>query len=412
MRHLLSTSTTAPKDTVVKIALLLPAYPSRRILRKGRALTKSLLQTQSLAGETVEVVVGLVPLTDVYWKEESARFTALGERVSVRRLHWERIPFSNAKRMFFAYPRPSTGPGIDSVILPRDFGENFLDCSFWFNIADLRAGAVYGVRPMANFLLEPTPRQVPEAFPHASADPYWALQTEAFRSFRMTGLVVTEGESDAAEWASYAGIRRDDVMAVGELYTPAASISTSPHHASRLLWRVEPDPIYDFERAAAGLQRYLNEGGSMSPVLLSELPEEGFRKGSNIPLVAGASFSVREMLHRLPYRHYCDENDIARALATSAYVWDSAVFAMAKALSRDALFAGLPLLSAEVPGWEASEGATFLRYRSDNAHAIADALHELERFQPHAPALHEDTLADVTVRIGFVLDRLWEMSDA
>lgn len=373
------------------------------------------LLTNSPTGSPYSVVVGLHPVSEDMWREEAANFTTLGSRISVRRLNWERVAFDNAKRMFFAYPRPINSQNVETAMLPRDFGNNFMDCDLWFNIADLRAGAMYGVRPTAHFLLDTLPRQLPEAFPCLLEDEYWTRQAEAFRSFRSASVVVVEAQGEAAEVASYAGLHPDDVMAIGEIFGPLPAIQGfSPKPLEkRLLWHVEPDASHCFEKAAAGLERYLADGGSLLPVLFSETPEAGFRTGSNIPSVASAAPSIRKMLNSLPYQRLTSEVDAARALALSEFAWDSGVVRNVKAFSQDALMAGLPLLSAQAVYWDPPHAKNLIVYAPTNVQAVADELRRLEQIAPGAPTPPSRALEAATaIRLSFVIDRLWELTDA
>ena len=390
------------------------------MLLRARELIRVLAGAASLTNGLVEIAVGLPERPESLWRthEDFLRSNAPCQ-VIVRRLRWEGFPAENVRRMFMLQQLQVDLRGLQTVQIPRDWGWNFVDCDLWFNFADPGQGAVLPLKPTATYVTDLAPRIVPEAYASGLSDPYWDRQLDAFRMWRRTGVVLCSDEGTATDVVGYAGIRRENVLTVGSLADceralgPAIDRSDS----NKLVWLVEPNQRHANLAALEGLSLFLQEGGSLKPVIASQ-EALAFQKPETVKSMAGIDRRGAEMLESLELYSYRDYPRLARLLQRSGAIWSSEVAGGEGLAALLAKRHGLRFLGQRFAEHERVTTAwadNAILYQSSDPVAIADGLHQTEAAMQVRPAAAWPKVSSDSLKLqqfGFAIDRLQEFANA
>lgn len=404
----------------MKIAILLPTLFDVSALLRARELTRILAGAYKLTEDPVEIAIGLPERPEQLWRahEEFLRRDAACP-VVVRRLRWEAFPAENVRRMFMLQQLQVDLRGFDQVQIPRDWGWNFVDCDLWFNLADPGQGAVLPLKPTASYVSDLAMRVVPEAYAHGLSDPYWDRQLNAFRMWRRSGVVLCSDPGTASDLVGYAGVRRDSVLMVGSLSDcdVSAQAIRPERDDSKWIWLVEPSQRHASMAAIEGLALYLQEGGSIRPVIATQEPL-AFERPETVRSMAGIDQRGKDLLESLELYHYRDYARLSRLLQRCGGIWSSEVaggegLALTLARRHGLRFLGQDFAMHQqmVACW----GDQALLYASSDPVAIADGLHRAEQAMgqtasPQPLGRAPDALKQQ--QFGFAIDRLQEFANA
>lgn len=359
----------------MKIALLLPAIADLGARRQARQLAIALSETTDPAGSPVEVVIGLPRLEEETWRRQEAELRAGWAGCVVRHLGWERVGADLAQRM---YPKTVNVDvdGIADVMLPRDWGWNFVDCDAWIVLADAGLGAVMPVKPTAYYVRDLAQRYVPAGFASGVQDAFWNRQTDAFRMWRQSPCVFTTDTATATDITSYAGVRRDRVTTIPALPLEIAGVSPRQSGPTpRLLWLAEPDARHDVAAAMDGLRLLFAEGSAPTVIVAGE-GAAAFGEAARAAL-AGTPQRALSIIPRLEIETLTSEEDIQRLLRRVDVVWGSAVAEGENEAIIRASQASLPFVGFDYPQnrrFAEHLGVKASWYAASTAAAIADAL--------------------------------------
>lgn len=411
---------TPAQGAQVKIAILLPTHFDVGTLLRARELTRILADSYKLEGSAVEIAVGLPERPEQLWRvhEDFLRRDAPCP-VVVRRLRWEGFPAENVRRMFMLQQLQVDLRGFDTVQIPRDWGWNFVDCDLWFNLADPGQGAVLPLKPTATYVSDLAVRVIPEAYASGLSDPYWDRQLDAFRMWRRTGIVLCSDAVTASDLVGYAGVRRESVLTVGSLSNCDAgpSAAGAKREGKQWVWLVEPNERHANMAALEGLALYLQEGGSIQPIIATQEPL-AFQMPETVKSMAGIDRRGKDLLEQLQLYHYRDYSRLSRLLRRCGGLWSSEVaggegLALTLAKRHGLRFMGqdFPLHRQLAAGWA---GHAVL-YAGADPVATADGLHQAEQAMDRAalPQPLDRTPNPLTLQqFGFAIDRLQEFANA
>lgn len=409
----------------MKIAILLPKDYDVACLRKARKLAEAAIAGRNLRGQAFSVAIGLPEKSGVNWQSQEKFLLDGLQRTVVRHLVWENVSPSNAARM---YPWCTRNQPVDleSVIIPRDWGANFLDCDLWFNIADPAAGAIFTLRPTAHFCASLDFRQFPSSFAENRSDLRWGRAVGAFQLWRSDELVVVEDKASLRNLVSFAGVRPDATMLIEGLSEGIDASrsqfrrSERPRNLQAVAWRVDVSVDHDLSNAVKGLRYYLAEGGSLEFQIVTEDSEESFGKDSSIQAIKNLSPACRQCLSNLKVERISGDEHLFRLLSGVGGVWASK-FGMGQGTGiLEAWSVGLPALA---PATSLHRDMKLLApdaldlYEPSNPLVVADELHAFEArlksgFDPNLKRTYLHSPSIFAQKIGFVIDRLMEHFDA
>lgn len=402
----------------LKVAILLGDRSLETLIR-ARALAQALRLAAPLRHTVGDIVFGLPAGNDRTWTEQACFLAENFDDATVRRVSWERVLSDNAQRMFEHLRLPISLLGIERVVLPRDWGANFLDCDRWMVLEAMTPRGVYPARPTAIFCTDLAQRRVPEAYAASIHAPFWKDQTAAFRLWRQSSVVVASDPATAQDLVSYAGVGPDKVF---ELDCPLdCALTTSASRkllaSDDLLIRLEPDQRYGCDIGLCGLRQYQDEGGTLRPVFATELPASSFGPGSNLPQIAWLPDRVREMLNAARVESVVSPALWSRLLAQHHRVWLPLEHGGDGQQMRQAVRAGAYVLCRDTQVARQAHrhvGGDVMFYTARSPSEIADSLHRYEEARPAKPA-RASTVAvndrELAIAVGFILDRLQENAD-
>jgi hypothetical protein len=409
-------NTSAGKPEAVRIALLLPNSPGLSLVRRVTEIAAALAGARTAAGQPVEVTIGLPELPERRWRNFERSIRERVPSAVVRRTEWVRIPVQNARRMFTSLPETLDLAGITEVAVPRDWGWNFQDCDLWLSFGELRLGAILPLRPTAHYCGDLAQRYVPKSITGSIHDPYWDLETEAFRIWRQ-GLVVTSDEDTVVDIISYAGVRRERVEVVPDALDALPSLleKKSERDAYSVLWLVDGNATDDLDNALDGLAAYYREGGLID-VIMAHDAAAPVNHHLGIAALVPDQLELYNGLQRLPYRTL---PELERMFPRVGGIWSSRIAGGEAEHVQDSSRTGLPLVA---PRYRLNEravkrlGVPALLYDLDDPTAIADALHQLEKLIDS----NHGALVNPTMRLNedhglawdFLVDRMLEHSYA
>lgn len=373
----------------------------------------ALSRTTDPAGSPIEVVIGLPRLEEETWRRQEAELRAGWAGCVVRHLGWERVGADLAKRM---YPKTANMDvdGIPDVMLPRDWGWNFVDCDAWIVLADARLGAVLPVKPTAYYVRDLAQRYVPSGFSSGVQDAFWTRQTEAFRMWRQSPCVFTTDAATATDITSYAGVRRDRVATVPFLPLEMDAVSSRGGGSTpRVLWLAEPNARHDIAAAMDGLRLLFAEGAALKVIVAGE-GAAAFGDEARASL-AGTPQRALSIVSRLEVETLTSEEDIQRLLRRVDLVWGSAVADGESEAMLRASQASLPFVGLDFPQnrrFAEHLGVRSSWYGASTASAIADALAEALASIGNAAAGAPTKSRSIRKRAGRtalspVVERLW-----
>jgi hypothetical protein len=314
---------------------------------------------------------------------------------------------------------------ISHVMLPRDWGSNFTDCDAWIVLADPGLGGVYPIRPTAWYCPELAARRSPYAFAMDHRAAFWDNMLTAFRMWRQAGVVVTTDRLTAEDVVSFAGVSPDRLLALPQDFDvdSMGSAPPLPRQAKRLLIRMEPDSLHDVAAVLRGLRQYRLEGGALVPTIASLLPQDAWRRNSNMGDVVALPTPVRDLLEEMAQpgsecggsERLIPPDRWARLLGRASAVWSPRLSGQGSHLNWP-LRCGLPVLSADHPAARAAPGGTAMTfYHPGDPDLITDALHgfeaDLAAGVPPAAASPAGA-ALLPAQAALIVDRLLEMVDA
>lgn len=304
------------------IGILLPRRPQLADLRRARELAGLLLEASAADGGVRSVAIGLPNVPDTSWRQVEQHLAKDLDGVVVRRLQWEPVPTDHAGRMFPQAAADLDLDGIETVHVPRDWGWNFQDCDALIMLADPGLGAPLTIKPTAFYVPDLAVRVVPEAFASSPRDSYWARQTDSFRIWRQAE-VWTPDPATERDLNSYAGVRKQRIHAAPNLSDgDLPPVSRSPTRQSRLLWFIEPSPLYDLRTAGHALEIYLREGGRLSPLLVGA-NLDGFDLAAEAPALTALPGPTAELLYSVERQTVQSEAELVRLVSRSGALWSS-----------------------------------------------------------------------------------------
>ena len=392
----------------VKVAILLPAQYSLRDLRRTAELAAGLASVQTQRGEAIEVTVGLAEKDEPRWRRGERTIRARAPGAVVRHLDWTAVPVDNARRMFHLLDPALDLEGLAEVVVPRDWGWNFQDCTLWISLADPATGPVLPLRPIVYYSLGLPERYVPQMVASSIHDPYWTRQAEAFRMWRQAA-VVTSDPTAVPDLVSYAGVRSERIEIIPDVLeqlAPLEPVGEDDRDRQTLVWTLCGNAADDLEACLSGLQIYHREGGLLDVIVASEATAAGAAHPSLEALPA----DLRALYDALGHVTYRSLDELDRLLVRSGALWSSRTAGGAGEHLLEARRAGLHLVAPSFPlNADLAErlGLSAQFYPRGDALAVADALKEIEQRAPTpAPAQAAADSPDPAETFGFVLDWL------
>lgn len=401
----------------LKIAILLPASPHLRTIRRAAELAAALIEAHSAEGHAVEVTVGVAEHDESKWRAAERQIRSRAPGTIVRHLEWTRVSVKNARRMFSNLPPFLDMEGLSEVTVPRDWGWNFQDCDLWISMANPDIGAILPLRPTAQYCSELAQRYVPTAITGSIHDAYWTNETEAFRLWRQ-GLVITSDPDTAVDLVSYAGVRRERIEIVPDLLddlAPITPVAEEQRDPMLLLWLLRGNALDDLENSLQALTTYYREGGRFELLLAHDAraPVEHHLGAATLPP------DLLEFYKELPKFACRSVGELERMLPRAGAVWSSMIAGGEAEHVHDAARSCSILLAPRFPLNERAVdrlGARAILYQRDDPLALADALRQLEEATISAPRpIKAGTLTGAGERRaawGFLIDRMLEHSYA
>jgi len=399
----------------LRVAILLPTSPRLRMIRRAAELAASLVQAETSAGYHIEVTVGLPEPQERKWRAAEQLIRGRIPSAIVRHVEWTRVPVKNARRMFANLPPALDLDGISDVSIPRDWGWNFQDCDLWISMADPGVGAILPLRPVTHYCGDLAQRYVPTAITGSIHDPYWNVETDAFRIWRQ-GLVITSDPATAVDIVSYAGVRRERIELIPDVLDqlpPLPETSEESRDPFLLIWLLRGNALDDLEVSLEGLAAYFRENGRLELLLAHDVsaPVDHHLGAVALP---NDLLKFYQELPRFPYRSL---EEFERILPTAGALWSSQTVGGEAEHVHDAVRAGLPLLAPDVAlksGAVERLGVSTFEYRAGDSLALADKLHELEAGLEMGLSLRaRRTHAERQVTAwGFLVERMLEHSYA
>ena len=401
----------------LKIAILLPTSPDLRTVRRSAELSAAIVSADTAAGHSIEVTVGVPESNERKWRFAEQQIRRRVPDVIVRHVEWTRVTVKNARRMFAGLSEALDLEGIKEVSVPRDWGWNFQDCDLWISLAGPGVGAILPLRPTTHYCADLAQRYVPTAITGTIHDPYWLLETDAFRIWRQ-GLVIASDDGTAADLVSYAGVRRERIEVVPDLLNQLPSIPPEredDRDRLQLLWLLRGNALDDLENSVQALATYYREGGQMDVLLAHDA-------STPVDHHIGAAALAPDLLkfyHDLPRFAYRSLDELERMLPKVGAVWSSQSAGGEAEHVHDAARAGLTLLAPKLALNEQTVerlGAAALLYPLEDPLALADRLRDLEASLAEDAELKSPTAKSVSqeTRIdwGFAIDRMVEHAHA
>lgn len=414
----LKTSSSRPADGddspgSVKFAILLPEHASLRVMRRAAELAVRLGEVRTPRGEAIEIAIGLAEPDEERWRRGEQRLRQRAPAAVVRHLAWTPVPVDQARRMFAALDPALELEGLTQVIVPRDWGWNFQDCSLWISLAEPTVGPILPLRPIVHYSLGLPERYVPAMVATSIHDPYWTRQSEAFRLWRQA-IVVTSDPTAMPDLISYAGVRSERIELIPDVLEglPAlASVADGERQRDMLVWVPRGNAVDDVEASLAGLQIYYREGGSLDIVMAEEEVVNTAEHGGVTALPVDLR-SLYDSLERVTYRSL-DELD--RLLVRSGALWSSQIAGGAGEHLMEAERAGLHILAPSYPLTRElveRRGLSASLYVPGDVLGIAYALKDIERMIVALAPMRETggKLADQNEAFGFLVD--WLLASA
>ncbi len=362
-------------SVLLKIAILLPEFPDVGWRWRVQQLAVALMKEGAPDGTPIEIAIGLPRLPENEWRRQEAEIRSGAPGVVVRHLGWERVETDLALRM---YPKCTADvDGIPGLVLPRDWGWNFVDCDAWIVCADPAAGAILPLKPTAYFVRDLAARYVPEAFAGGLHGPYWERQTHAFRMWRQSPCVFTTNAATVPDISSYAGVRRDRIVVSSQLQ-PSPVVQPLRSDDRTLLWIAEPDARHDLTSALEGLRLFQAEGGNLNIIVAGEAAY-GFDPVEGQAALASVPTRSRRSTLNMQFETVAGEGDMRRLLKRSGMIWSSALAdgdneGLLRAKQAGVSFVGLRYPQNETLAKTLGVPAIF--YDRPEAGAIADALNQ------------------------------------
>lgn len=410
-------NTSAGDWQAIRIALLLPNSPGLHLVRRAAEIAAALTGARTAKGQRVEVTFGLPDPDDGRWRNIERWIGERAPSAVVRRTEWVRIPVQNARRMFTQLPETLELEGIAEIAVPRDWGWNFQDCDLWLSFGEFRLGAILPLRPIAHYCSGLEQRYVPTSNAVSIHDPFWQLETEAFRVWRQ-GLVLTSDEDTIRDIVSYAGVRRERTEVVPDALDALPPVLPAPgseRDVYSLLWLLDGNATDDLSNALEGLAAYYRENGQIEVTMAHDVGAP-VNTHVGIRALAADHLELYNALPRLPYRSLAE---LERMFARVGALWSSRIAGGEGEHVQDSSRARLPLVA---PRYRLNEralerlGVPALLYDLDDPMAIADGLHQLEQRIESDSALTGEFAArpgaDQALGWGFVVDRMLEQSYA
>ena len=395
----------------LKIAILLPAIATIGIRRQARNLAIALSETKDPVGDVVEVVIGLPRLEEEIWRRQEQELRGGWKGCVVRHLGWERVASDLAGRMYPA--AVADVEGVAEVMLPRDWGWNFVDCDAWIVMADAGLGAILPVKPTAYYVRDLAQRYVPAGYAHGIHDEFWARQTDSFRLWRQSPCVFTVDSATATDITSFGGVRRDRIVQIEpQPIRPSLDAVRSNGGARTLLWLVEPSASHDIGAALDGLRLFFAEGGDLKVIVAGE-GAAAFAQSSAGQL-GGVPMRALSALQHLEVEVVVSDSEVQRLLRRVDMVWSSSVAEGENEGLARAAQAGLPFIGLSYPQnsrFAAQQGVAATWYSESEPAAIADALataaarERPTRLKASGPAASKSKRS--AGHLSVVVERLW-----
>jgi hypothetical protein len=402
----------ASEGPPLKIAILLTTSPDLREIRRAAELSSAVTRAETALGHSVEVTVGIPEQLETKWRFAEQQIRRRVPGTVVRRMEWARVPVKNARRMFANLPETLDLEDISEVAIPHDWGWNFQDCDLWISMARARVGAILPLRPMTQYCSDLAQRYVPTSITGSIHDPYWNLETDAFRMWRQS-LVITSDQDTAIDLVSYAGVRRERIEVVPDVLDslPPIMVREQERDPFLLLWLLTGNGSDELETGLQALSAYFRERGNFE-VLMAHDVGAAVNTHVGVAALGPDLLKLYQDLPRFPYRSL---EELDRMLARSGAVWSSQSAGGEGEHVHDAARAGLPLIAPRFGLNERTaerSGADALFYPLDDALAITDGLHELEervetdQFLPGKRV--EADAQEQRIDWGFAVDRMLE----
>lgn len=362
----------------MKIGILLPSDYDLGALKLAKRLSMLIGRVHE-SGSRWSATIGLAEPDEVRWRAIEVHLRSRNEQTVVRHLKWQRVPVDNARRMFPTLSSELDLSGLKDVLVPRDWGWNFLDCDAAIVISDAGLGPILPLLPTLFYCRDLAARFVPEAFAPSVDDPYWERQIEAFAIWRQTS-VATSDPSTVDDLSSYAGVQRKRISLIENPLSSDDEPTPVPRIRDRstIAWFIQESALDDVIHCARGLAAYAAEGGALQPVIVRD-KVMGLDDHASYP--TNLPSEVAELVVGLPGRSVISEPELRRLLARTGAVWSSRLAggagdAVLLASQTGNMFVG-PDLRTNREAMASTETRGQL-YRLNDATAIADALHELE----------------------------------
>lgn len=328
-----------------RLAIILSAAWRAGMLRNARALARLLVEQR----DDLEVVLAVRRDGPYDWPALEAEVATV-PRTTIRRFQWATIPSPDAVRIY-GFPKPE----VETLMVPRDGGLDFLDCDGWIVFSNSLEGFVIPSRPVGIFCADLIQRHVPEIFGGADAGPLWNLQATTFRSWRKSAFVFSTTPATRQDVIEYAGVAPArailtptliDPLAGGGIVADVAAVPARPY----ILWVTNASPHKNAVAAVAALKHYYEElAGGLDVVICGQdtgklNPRSGDRAA--LASVFAAEPTVLEHLHFLG--EVTDEAYTALVQA-AAVVWHNVITDNGTFVAFDAARAGRNLVSSDYP---------------------------------------------------------------
>jgi glycosyltransferase involved in cell wall biosynthesis len=332
------------------------------------------------AGEGAEIVVSWVR-GDSDAVRNQRRLSDHG--ISCRETSWQPISKEEVRvaHKYLGYECPLEAR---EYVYPSDGASNFIDCGFWYVIADRASPPLAPIRPYATYVNDCLQRYVPEMLGggHESGFITMARRSEL-------ALCATPFTRD--DLIQYVGLPARKVVLVPPVFNPIAlppDPAPPPASVSRgyLLWLTDLAPQGNHEVVLRGIRRYFERLAGQLDVVVSDFQRDGFnfRGGEDSPYVRGIRSHLEKsglLTHRIHWLGTLDHDQYAHVLGAAAFLFHPCLIDGGTSAPADAAALGVPTLSNDYPAmrfWnrELRLEISFFDAMDDNA--IATALKDAE----------------------------------